>query len=90
MKLVLKGETYLVDVGGQPDEGKCKRDPAKSPKTLDITSAKGANEGKTFLAIYELKVDELKVCYDLSETLPGVGSQTDRRGARRCQRPASA
>jgi hypothetical protein len=28
MKLVLKGETYLVDVGGQLDEGKCKRDPA--------------------------------------------------------------
>jgi uncharacterized protein (TIGR03067 family) len=26
---------------------------------------KGPNEGKTFLAIYELKGDELRVCYDL-------------------------
>ena len=66
MTLVLKGETYLVDVGGQKDEGKCKHDSAKSPKTLDITGTNGPNEGKTFLAIYELKGDELKVCYDLS------------------------
>ena len=34
--------------------------------TLDITGVKGPNQGKTFLAIYELKGDTLKVCYDLS------------------------
>ena len=66
MKLTLKGETYLVDVGGQLDEGKCTHDSAKSPKTIDITGTKGPNEGKTFLAIYELKGDEFNVCYDLS------------------------
>ena len=66
MKLVVKGETYLVEVAGQPDEGQTKLDPAKSPKAIDITGTKGPNKGKTFLAIYELKGDELKVCYDLS------------------------
>ena len=66
MKLVMKGETYLVEVAGQPDEGRTKLDPAKSPKAIDITGTKGPNKGKTLLAIYELKGDELKVCYDLS------------------------
>jgi uncharacterized protein (TIGR03067 family) len=66
MKLVIKGEGYLVEVGGHTDEGRTKIDPAKSPRTIDITGTKGPNEGKTFLAIYELDGDELKVCYDLS------------------------
>ena len=51
---------------GQPDAGQTKLDPAKSPRAIDITGTKGPDEGKTFLAIYELKGDELKVCYDLS------------------------
>ena len=33
---------------------------------MNITGQKGPNEGKTFLAIYELKGDELRVCYDLT------------------------
>jgi uncharacterized protein (TIGR03067 family) len=65
-KLTLKGDTYEVDVSGQLDQGTCAHDPGKSPKTLDITGTKGPNKGKTFLAIYELKGDDLKVCYDLS------------------------
>jgi hypothetical protein len=32
---------------------------------MDIKGTKGQNEGKTFLVIYELKGDNLKVCYDL-------------------------
>jgi uncharacterized protein (TIGR03067 family) len=67
IKLVLKDDTYLVTVGKEgSDEGKCKLDPAKTPKTLDITGTKGPNMGKTFLAIYELTGDKLRVCYDLS------------------------
>jgi len=65
MKLVMKGETYLVEVAGKPDEGRTKLDPAKTPKAIDITGTRGPNKGKTFLAIYELKGDELEVCYDL-------------------------
>jgi uncharacterized protein (TIGR03067 family) len=66
IKLTIKGDKYLVNVGGQNDEGTVKLDPTKSPKAMDITGTKGPNEGKTFLVIYELKGDELKVCYDLS------------------------
>jgi uncharacterized protein (TIGR03067 family) len=66
MKLILKGDKYTVDVGGQMDEGTVTRDPGKSPKTMDITGTNGPNKGKTFLVIYELKGDELRVCYDLS------------------------
>ena len=66
MKLILKDDKYTVQVGDQNDEGTVKRDPGKSPKTMDIKGTKGPNTGKTFLVIYELKGDELRVCYDLS------------------------
>jgi uncharacterized protein (TIGR03067 family) len=33
---------------------------------MDITGNEGPNKGKTFLAIYELKGDTLRICYDLS------------------------
>jgi uncharacterized protein (TIGR03067 family) len=66
IKLILKGETYTVLVGDKTDEGTSKLAPDKSPKAIDITGTKGPNEGKTFLAIYELKGDTLRVCYDLS------------------------
>lgn len=66
IKLVLKGDTYTVTVGDQPDEGKVKVDATKKPKTLDITGTKGANMGKTMLAIYEVNGDTLRVCYDMS------------------------
>jgi uncharacterized protein (TIGR03067 family) len=66
MKLVVKDDKYTVEVGEQTDEGTVKLDSVKSPKAMDITGTKGPNKGKTFLAIYELKDDTLRVCYDLS------------------------
>jgi uncharacterized protein (TIGR03067 family) len=66
MKLILKDGKYTVEDGGQSDEGTVACDPAKSPKTMDIKGTNGPNKGKTFLAIYELKGDELRICYDLS------------------------
>jgi uncharacterized protein (TIGR03067 family) len=66
MKLTMKGDKYTVEVGGRNDEGTVTLDPAKSPKTMDIKGTNGPNKGKTFLVIYELKGDELRVCYDLS------------------------
>jgi uncharacterized protein (TIGR03067 family) len=32
---------------------------------MDILGTEGPNKGKTFLAIYELTGDSLKICYDL-------------------------
>jgi uncharacterized protein (TIGR03067 family) len=66
MKLVLKDDKYTVTVGKGVDKGTCKLNPSAKPKELDIMSTDGANKGKTFLTIYELDGDTLKVCYDLS------------------------
>jgi uncharacterized protein (TIGR03067 family) len=38
----------------------------EAPKAMDITGTEGPNKGKTFLAIYELTGDTLKICYDLT------------------------
>jgi uncharacterized protein (TIGR03067 family) len=64
---VSQGE-YEVSVEGEPepDRGTFTLDPASEPKGMRITGVKGPNSGKTFLAIYELKADALRVCYDLS------------------------
>ena len=66
VKLVLKGDTYTVTVGGETDKGTVKADKAAKPITLDITSSEGPNKGKTILAICEHKGDTMTVCYDLT------------------------
>lgn len=66
LKLELSGDHYTVTTAGGKDEGTVRLFPDKSPKAMDIIGTKGPNQGKTFLAIYELKGDQLKVCYDLS------------------------
>lgn len=65
IKLVIDADKYTVTVGDQADKGTTKIDPTKSPKTLDIAGTEGPNKGKTILAIYELKGDTLRICYDL-------------------------
>jgi uncharacterized protein (TIGR03067 family) len=66
MTLVLDGDKYTVTVGKAIDKGVINIDPTAKPKTMDIIGADGPNKGKTFLAIYELNGDTLRVCYDLS------------------------
>ena len=66
MKLVVEGDTYNVTVGISVDRGITRIDPAAKPRTMDIISVEGPNKGKTFLAIYELNGDTLRICYDLT------------------------
>lgn len=66
IKLIIQGENYTVFVGENPDEGTIKLDSSKSPKAMTITGTKGPNKGKTFPAIYDLKGDTMRICYDLS------------------------
>jgi uncharacterized protein (TIGR03067 family) len=66
IKLVVEGDKYTVTVGESIDKGAVKIDPGAMPKTMDIIGADGPNKGKTFLAIYELNGDTLRVCYDLT------------------------
>jgi uncharacterized protein (TIGR03067 family) len=73
IKLELDADgNYTVTTGTGIDKGSVKLDLKAKPKAMDVISTEGANKGKTFLAIYELKGDTLKVCYDLSgKTRPG-------------------
>ena len=67
MKLVVEEDKYAVTVGTSPfDRGTIRIDPAAKPKTMDIVGTEGANNGRTFLAIYELNGDTLHICYDLT------------------------
>jgi uncharacterized protein (TIGR03067 family) len=64
--LVLENEKYQLLSKSPTDEGTAKLDASKKPKTMEIKGVKGPNQGKTFLAIYEVDKDTLKICYDLS------------------------
>jgi uncharacterized protein (TIGR03067 family) len=65
--LKLDGNRYEVTVTGYlPDSGTFTVDDGARPKTMKITGVNGPNAGKTFLCIYEIKKDTLRICYDLS------------------------
>ena len=66
IKLVVKGDKFLVTVGQSPDSGDLKINSAAKPKAIDIVGTDGPNKGKTFLAIFEREGDTMKMCYDLS------------------------
>jgi uncharacterized protein (TIGR03067 family) len=66
MKLGVEADKYNVTVGMAIDRGITRIDPAAKPKTMDIIGTDGPNKGRTFLAIYELNGDTLRVCYDLT------------------------
>ncbi len=65
-KLILKGNDYTVETAAGADRGTIKLEPDKQPKAMDIIGVEGPNKGKTFLAIFEMKGDTLRICYDLS------------------------
>jgi uncharacterized protein (TIGR03067 family) len=65
--LMLTNGMYNVTVEGErSDKGTVKLDTAATPRQMSITGTNGPNLGKTFPAIYELKGDTLRICYDLS------------------------
>ena len=66
ISLKLDNGKYEVFVGEQPDRGTYTIDSATQPRSMTITGTDGPNRGKTFPAIYELKGDTLRICYDLS------------------------
>lgn len=66
--LVIEKDKYTVTIGPMKDQGELKLDPKAKPKTMDIFGTEGPNKGKTFLCIYEIDGDMLKVCYALDGT----------------------
>ncbi|HVJ79527.1 MAG TPA: TIGR03067 domain-containing protein [Planctomycetia bacterium] len=66
LKLELTDGKYKLLGAESPDEGTWTIDVGKKPFEMDIKGTDGPNKGKTYLCIFELKGDKLKVCYDLS------------------------
>jgi len=68
IRLQLDSGKYEVLVGVGADRGTYTIDATSKPKSMTITGTEGPNRGKTFPAIYDLKGDTLRICYDLSGT----------------------
>ena len=66
ISLKLDNGKYEVLVGDAPDNGTYTLDAAATPRGMTVTGTAGPNAGLTFPAIYELKGDTLRICYDLS------------------------
>ncbi|EEF59013.1 TIGR03067 domain-containing protein [Pedosphaera parvula] len=66
ISLKLESGKYEVFVGDKPDRGTYTVDSTTKPRSMTVTGTAGPNSGKTFPAIYELKGDTLRICYDLS------------------------
>ena len=64
--LLQAGGYRIIDRSNQVvDRGHYRLDDARSPPAMDITGEAGPYAGRTLLAVYELRGDELTVCYDL-------------------------
>jgi len=61
IKLTIKGDHYLVNIGERKIEMTFKIDPAKKPKAIDFTMAQGEEKAVT-RGIYEISADTFKVC----------------------------
>ena len=66
ISLKLENGKYEVFVGEHPDRGTYTTDSTTNPRSITVVGTEGPNQGKTFPAIYELKDDTLRICYDLS------------------------
>jgi uncharacterized protein (TIGR03067 family) len=70
---IIRGNTYRVEGCGKVfAEGTLKLDPSKKPPPIDFTRTRGESKGETFLAVYELKGDLLRICV----ALPGNARPT--------------
>jgi uncharacterized protein (TIGR03067 family) len=66
ISLKITGDAYEVLVQGQLDQGTISVDPKTHPKGMTITGTNGPNKGRIIPAIYEVKGNTMKICYDLS------------------------
>jgi uncharacterized protein (TIGR03067 family) len=64
--LISAGGYRIIDTSNQVvDSGHYRLDARRSPPTIDIVGDSGPHAGRTMLGIYELRGDQLTVCYDL-------------------------
>ncbi len=61
IKLTIKGDRYMVDLGERKFEATVKIDPTKKPKTIDVTMEQDGQKAVTH-GIYEVTKDTFKIC----------------------------
>lgn len=69
VSLVYEGDKYTLTIGDKVEKGTYTLDPNKTPKAMDIFPTEGDNNGKTFLAVYQVEGDKLTICYSLTPTV---------------------
>jgi uncharacterized protein (TIGR03067 family) len=67
--IAYEGDKYTLTIGEKEEKGTLVLDSKKVPKCMDIFPTSGDNNGKTFLAVYELAGDNLTICYSLTPTV---------------------
>ncbi len=77
--LVFDGHDYsIIDRCNQVvDRGEYLVNDSITPRTIDIVGRDGPNAGRSMLAIFELKGDQLTVCYDLDGSKRPQNMQVD-------------
>jgi len=71
LKLVIKDKKWTVYINDKVSTSATFTiDPAKKPRTVDMTGTMGGDKGKKYLAIYELTGDNLKVCIGDTKARP--------------------
>jgi uncharacterized protein (TIGR03067 family) len=61
-RIVVDGNNWTVVSQGKSSKGTFRLDAVPTPGTLDVTFTEGSEKGKTYLGIYELQGDNLKLC----------------------------
>ena len=61
-QITIKGKLFVVNLYGKEESMTIAIDPAKSPKTIDMTPNYGEDKSKTAPGIYELDGDKLRIC----------------------------
>ncbi len=76
--LTIKNDKLSHALQGDSFEATFKLDPSKKPKAIDLTSLKDPDKGKTYLGIYYLEGNTLKICI----ALVGSDRPSDFKGAK--------
>jgi uncharacterized protein (TIGR03067 family) len=63
VKFVFKDDTVTINDPKREEKAKIKLDASKKPKAIDIQPEDKGGDKKPVLGIYELKDDELKICF---------------------------
>jgi uncharacterized protein (TIGR03067 family) len=67
IRLVFDGAMLTIVDGKDVSKTTYLLDPAKKPSAFDLKSTDGNTKGRTYLGIYELKGDTLKICFSEHE-----------------------